>query len=182
MNMSLGTLLAAGKSWAGGEGAGRYRMRDGIRLPKFMAPQNPFKAEAEAEAESLRPTAPVKTLREGTEGTDGTDGTKRAGAVSVGGFSWLGYAEQRVRRAAAFCREQNPLARLGRPKLPGIPRFGKRPVQSEFSLEQVQVVRGDLTDADLEIVPAAKLGKTSGRPAWKNLTARLIGRGSEPKP
>jgi hypothetical protein len=172
--MSLGTLLAAGKSWAGGEGAGRYRMRQGNRLPKFMAPQNPFKAEAEAE--SLRPTAPVTTVREGTEGT------KRAGAVSVGGFSWLGYAGQRVRRAAAFCREQNPLARLSRPKLPGIPRFGKRPVQSEFSLEQVQVMRGDLTDADLEIVPAAKLGKTSGRPAWKNLTARLIGRRGEPKP
>lgn len=170
--MSLGTLLAAGKSWAGGEGAGRYRMRQGIRLPKFMAPQNPFKAEAEA----LRPTAPVPTVREGT------DGTKPAGAVRVGGFSWWGYAGQGVRRAAAFCREQNPLARLGRPKLPLIPRFGKRPVQSEFSLEQVQVLRGDLTDADLEIVPARRLGKTSGRPAWKNLTARLMGRRGEPKP
>lgn len=175
--MSLGTLLAAGKSWAGGEGAGRYRMRDGIRLPKFMVSQNPFKTEAGVEAGPA--TAPVTA--EG-DGTNRSDGTRRAVAASAESFSWWGCAGQGMRRAVSFCREQNPLARLGRPKLPGIPRLGKRTVQSEFSLEQVQVLRGDLTDADLEIVPARTFGKPSGSPTWKKLTARLFGGRSEQKP
>jgi hypothetical protein len=170
--MSFGTLLAAGKSWMGGEGAGRYRMRNGVRLPKFIAPGNPFKAEVGEEAPGARPPAPLMAAR---DGTDGTNGIKPALAVRAESFSWWGYAGQGLRRAASFCREQNPLARVGRPKLPGIPRFGKRPVQSEFSLEQVRVMRGDLTDADLEIIPAATLGKSVGSPAWKNLTARMFG-------
>jgi len=169
--MSLGTLLAAGKSWAGGEGTGRYRMRDGIRLPKFMSPQNPFKPEAGAETSATG----------ARDGRDGGHGAKPAAAVQTGNFSWLDFAGRGVRRAVSFCREQNPLARLGRPKLPGIPRFGKRPVQSEFSLERVQVLRSDLTDADLEIIPAARPDKTSDRPAWKKLTARLVSGRSEQK-
>lgn len=51
--MKFGKLLAAGKSWAGGNGIGRYQMRDGLHLPKFISPKNPFKQEAVAE-----PSAP----------------------------------------------------------------------------------------------------------------------------
>lgn len=51
--MKFGKLLAAGKSWAGGNGIGRYQMRDGLHLPKFISPKNPFKQEAVAQ-----PSAP----------------------------------------------------------------------------------------------------------------------------
>ena len=74
-----------------------------------------------------------------------------------------------------FCWEQNPLTRLGQPKLPGIPLFGKRAVQAEFSLEKVQVVRGDLAHADLEIVTAGGAGQSVAGPGWKSLTARMFG-------
>jgi len=51
--MKFGKLLASGKSWAGGNGIGRYQMRDGLHLPKFISPKNPFKQEAVAQ-----PSAP----------------------------------------------------------------------------------------------------------------------------
>jgi hypothetical protein len=37
---------------------------------------------------------------------------------------------------------------------PAIPRFTKPPVQGELSLDKIKVVRNDLSDADLEVVPA----------------------------
>jgi len=57
MKMKFGKLLASGKSWAGGNGIGRYQMRDGLHLPKFISPKNPFKQEAVAQ-----PSAPPKVV------------------------------------------------------------------------------------------------------------------------
>jgi len=37
---------------------------------------------------------------------------------------------------------------------PAISRFSKPPVQGELSLDRVKVVRNDLSDADLEVIPA----------------------------
>lgn len=62
---------------------------------------------------------------------------------------WCG---ETLKRAALFCVDHNPFSAIGKPKLAGIPRFGKAPVQSELSLERVQVVRNDLAHADLEVV------------------------------
>src|SRR6478735_2830695 len=64
MKMKFGKLLASGKSWAGGNGIGRYQMRDGLHLPKFISPKNPFKQEAVAQP-SAPPTvvaAPAMTV------------------------------------------------------------------------------------------------------------------------
>jgi hypothetical protein len=161
MNMSFGRLLAAGKSWVGGEGTGRYRMREGIRLPKFISPRNPFKPEPGAEAPSLPRLAPATTAVMMADAAPMAEGIPLWARVGAG-----------LRRAVWFCLEQNPLARLGQPQRPAIPRFGKAAVQEEFSLENVQVVRGDLTHADLEIVAA---GPPEAGPAWKNLTVRMFG-------
>jgi len=161
--MSFGRLLAAGKSWAGGEGTGRYRMQAGIRLPKFISPRNPFTSESRAEALSLRPLAPATTEPAAATARAEEDVPLWARA---GDGLW---------RAVLFCWEQNPLSRLSQPKLPGIPRFGKRAVQAEFALEKVQVLRGDLTHADLEIVSVGAAGQPVAGPGWKNLTARMFG-------
>jgi hypothetical protein len=42
-----------------------------------------------------------------------------------------------------------------KPQKPAIPRFSKTPVQGELSLDRIKVVRNDLSDADLQVVPAS---------------------------
>ena len=72
-----------------------------------------------------------------------------------------------------------------------IPRFPKPAVQGELSLERIQVVRNDLSDADLEIVPARPIAtpatatpaprlivKAEGaKSAWGRVTSRILGAG-----
>lgn len=50
---------------------------------------------------------------------------------------------------------------------PAIPEFNKAPLQAELSLASVRVVRNDLSDTDLELVPAttpSKSGEAAGKP------------------
>lgn len=208
--MKFGKLLAAGKSWAGGNGVGRYQMRDGLHLPKFISPKNPFKQEAVAQP-SAPPTvaaAPATELVEklaisfagesapsaSREGNafgcalaqepraparlDAGNGTKPDEAARGGsarsvqekavlvmrkGMSLLAAAAPKLKaaatwsgealkRAAMFCLDHNPFSAIGKPRLQGIPHFGKPVVQGELSLDRVKVVRNDLSHADLEVV------------------------------
>ncbi|MGC3958919.1 MAG: hypothetical protein QM813_13560 [Verrucomicrobiota bacterium] len=178
--MKFGKLLAAGKSWAGGHGVGRYQMRDGLHLPKFISPKNPFKQEAVARPSAppvvaaapamsvamaavepaLMPevtTAPVAAASElaapkllwKTHATNARE-------VVVGLFKLAGEFAKRsgvwLKRGAFFCLDHNPFSAIGKPRLAGIPRFGKPAVQGELSLDRVKVVRNDLSHADLEVV------------------------------
>ncbi len=87
----------------------------------------------------------------------------------------------------------NPLPLLGRFK-PGAnkspkPRPGRAAVQGELSLEKVKVVRNDLNDADVELMPARATVTTTvssgnlpplartGPTTWNRLTSRLVGAG-----
>lgn len=142
--MKFGKLLAAGKSWVGGNGIGRYQMRDGLALPKFISPRNPFKQEAVAEPVSP-PTvaaAPAVTVVPAV-----ADAVSPAKQISLSGRVGDG-----LKRVALFCLDHNPFSAIGRPKLSGIPRFGKGAVQGELSLDKVKVVRSDLNHSDLEVV------------------------------
>lgn len=206
--MKFGKLLAAGKSWAGGNGVGRYQMRDGLHLPKFISPKNPFKQEAVAQpsAPPAVAAAPATELveklpigfagepspsREGnTFGSalaqerraparlDAGNETKLAEAARDGsarsvqekavlvmrkGVSLLAaavpklkvaatWSGEALKRAAMFCLDHNPFSAIGKPRLQGIPHFGKPVVQGELSLDRVKVVRNDLSHADLEVV------------------------------
>ena len=163
--MSFGRLLAAGKSWVGGDGIGRYRMQKHIRLPKFISPRNPFKAEPTPETPGLPPAAPVAPLAMADAAPLVKPGEPRA-RVAAG-----------LRRFVLFCWDRNPFSGSGRAKLPAIPRFGRSGVQGELSLDKVQVVRGDLAHADLEVVPVGRGGNQAPSPAWKNLTTRVFGAG-----
>ena len=165
--MKFGKLLAAGKSWAGGNGIGRYQMRDGLHLPKFISPKNPFKQEAVAQpiAPSAVAAAPATTVVESVPKQvkpvkiqspavikvvwqDCAKKLKRTAVVVAKETSEL------TKQAALFCLDHNPFSAIGRPKLPGIPRFGKSAVQGELTLDRVKVVRSDLMHADLEVVRA----------------------------
>jgi len=80
-----------------------------------------------------------------------------------------------------------------RPKTvkPAIPRFTKPAVQGELSLDRIKVVRNDLSDADLEVVPAkvpsaaaspgpaSRLERKDGpvESGWARATVSLFGTG-----
>jgi hypothetical protein len=85
--------------------------------------------------------------------------------------------------AALFAR------RRAKASKPAIPRFNKPPVQTELSLDRIRVLRNDLRDADLEVVPAkaAAPPATPAQPvvdkpavaetAWGRLSERIAGAG-----
>lgn len=170
--MKFGKLLAAGKSWAGGNGVGRYQMRDGFHLPKFISPKNPFKQEAVAQPiapptvaaapatiiaapvasqEKVRPVIAVKIDWRGYAGKAGQTIVAAAKAVMALSKPAAKWAGEFVKRGMLFCLDHNPFSAIGNPKLPGIPRFGKSVVQGELSLDRVKVGQNDLMDADLEV-------------------------------
>lgn len=91
-------------------------------------------------------TSPPSSLTDGAEGRDEElSKTERAPAEVPGTVnSWL--------------KKLNPLVWFEnrKPTEPGaaIPRSNKGPVQGELSLDNIKVMRNDLSDADVEIVPA----------------------------
>lgn len=185
--MSLGRLLAAGKSLIGAhDGAGRYRVNKHLALPKFISPQNPFAPETlSSPAEISSPHRKTKSLVSIAPADMDTAG-KNDRQISLGARAvcWLGGWRQKL----------NPLPRL--PKPPGLvksagPRFPQPPVQPELSLDKVRVMRNDLSDADFEVVP--RLSPLVSRPpqpaspppekfdpadkTWNRLTTRIFGVG-----
>jgi hypothetical protein len=167
MNMSFGRLLAAGKSWVGGDGIGRYRMQKHIRLPRFISPRNPFKSENRLETPMLPVVDPTLTVTAAAV----------AAPQAPNKVPWRVRLAAGLRRFAVFCLDHNPFSQINQAQSPAIPRFGRVGVQGELSLNKVKVVRGDLAHADLEVVQAGSAGNQAASPAWKTLTARMFGVG-----
>lgn len=185
--MSLGRLLTAGKSLVGGqEVTSRYRMHEHLRLPKFISPRNPFATEAgaakaashEAEVESKRP---VRVASAPPASTDAPP-ERAVHRESPGGAN---------RRLSQWWDRVNPFSRAASAtqRVEALnPCFSKGSVQGELHLDRVRVVRNDLCDADLEIVPAKKspapdkrapsvahVGPTASTDsAWRRLSARFF--------
>lgn len=154
--MKFARLLASGRSLVNGNVAGRYQMQKGMSLPQFISPKNPFKQEAVAS-----PTAPpsgaaapatVSIVAPETEPAVKMEVAKLP-SIAAPKYSWQQRTAETLRKAALFCLDHNPFSAIGKPQLPGIPRFGRENVQGELSLDKVKVVRSDLTHADLEVVP-----------------------------
>jgi hypothetical protein len=162
--MSLGKLLTTGKSLVGLHNSGaRYQLRKGA-LPKFESSKNPFASRpheepsvanaerepqlpkltpAETAAANLKKTqrlpAPVAQAEVPLEKSQPVESVKPAPVVD----NWL--------------KKINPLVWLGSrkpaPAKSAAPRFGKAPVQGELSLDNIKVMRNDLSETDVEIVP-----------------------------
>ena len=155
--MSLLRLLATGKSWVGMDDlSARYRVSDPRGLPKFGGKKNPFRVTTRPEREELPNAKPQALERSGTVEVGGADSSPQSqpkpGAMSATsvpprgrGQGWLG---RLVAKIGAW------FTRAPRPAKPAIPQFAKLPAQGELSLDSVRVMRNDLTDADLEVVPA----------------------------
>jgi hypothetical protein len=66
-----------------------------------------------------------------------------------------------LERSVGWLQKLNPLDWWNRPSnaKPAIPRFNKAPVQGELSLDNIKVVRNDLSDTDVEVVPARVIAR-----------------------
>ncbi len=170
--MSLLRLLTTGKSWVEvRSNESRYRLTNQRLLPRFGPTRNPFQSNHPSEP------APVAAQVSGDKGGSGpfrqesanvntgcvTPATvpgpaqERAASSNADGRSFLKalrvtatalLGDYKSRLTAIFGR-----GRVQGPKL-AIPRFAKPAVQGELSLDRIIVVRNDLSDADLEVVPA----------------------------
>jgi hypothetical protein len=169
--MSLGKLLTTGKSLVGLHNSGvRYQLRKGA-LPKFESAKNPFAARTQAESSTTNP-ARGPELPKLTPAEAAAAGLKKTQPLSVLG-SLIAVREAAVDakrnsqpaeppKVAApvdsWLKKINPLVWLGnrKPAEPESPiqRFGKSrtPVQGELSLDNIKVMRNDLSDTDLEVV------------------------------
>ena len=178
--MSLMRLLTAGKSWAGGkDDIVRYRMTDPRAMPKFGSARNPFRSTAksgsvQSESQPLAVaansanhqeskvgarTAPVRRSQE-SKATPALlpERSVHPGAVRAGTVRALNNDTGAVQlwkaqlgRLASRLFQPRP-----RPVKRALADSAEAPVQGELSLEKIKVVRNDLSDADLEVVPAKK--------------------------
>lgn len=153
--MSLGKLLTTGKSLVGLHDGSRYKMRNGA-LPKFNSKKNPFAQKAPTQ-QTFTPmeeaAAKLKeTKRLPAVAVEPTPATKQpAAAKSEFMAKILGMLRSTLAKL-------NPLTWLPKRKpaepKSAIPRFDKPGVvQGELSLDNIKVVRNDLSDADVEVVP-----------------------------
>jgi len=181
VKMSLGRLLAAGRSLVGAHnGESRYRINKRVALPKFISPRNPFAKASKAES-------PAEIRGGGATGATARADTNTAGKED----SRTGMRARAVRWIGEWSRKVNPLARAQ--KQPGPARsavpVSEGRMQPELSLDNVRVVRNDLSDADFEVVakksPVAGRFPSPGVPvqarwesagsAWDRMTARFFG-------
>jgi hypothetical protein len=173
--MSLLRLLTAGKSLVGlRDSEPRYRLNRQRLLPKFPMRENPFRATVKPDggrdcaspvarpAENGVPAVGARRPEESElhvapmpEVQSGPENLARKWISKLRGL--------RGRNAQGFARRA--------------PQSDSAPgaVQTELSLDSVEVMRNDLSDADFEVVPSTTVSaKVPTRPAERD--------GSDPKP
>jgi hypothetical protein len=166
--MSLGKLLTTGKSLVGLSGTnGRYQLRTGA-MPKFESSKNPFAkshaeppapklSEAEIAAANLKktqalpllgevrevPKVPLETCEEARAAAEAK--AKEAARPAPVVDSWV----KKLNPMVWFQKDKPAEAKKATPRFSG----SKRPVQGELSLDNIRVMRNDLSEADVEVVP-----------------------------
>ena len=204
--MSLLRLLTAGKSLVGlRDGEHRYSVARRGLLPKFASKKNPFRASPGAEVGP----SPDKELPSGLDQSKPSEVNSSNGDGPTA-LSTKPHIESLAAQTAPLSSPhlREPIAddarRLSRVRWraflpwvgrrtqkPAIPRFEKIMVQGELSLESVKVVRNDLSDSDLEVVPTQPVvpapqpkqarpvitGSGENGSSWEQLTGRFLGAG-----
>jgi hypothetical protein len=163
--MSLGKLLTTGKSLVGlSQGNSRYQLKKGA-LPKFESARNPFAAKtlaepAEREPKLLADEADARSSKETPRlSALGALIVDREASVAVSRNSQPAETPQVAAPVDSWLKKINPMVWFGNRKpaeaKPAIPRFDKpqAPLQGELSLDNIKVMRNDLSEADVEVVP-----------------------------
>jgi hypothetical protein len=171
--MSLGKLLTTGKSLVGlSHSNSRYQLQKGA-LPKFESAKNPFAPKTPAEPAEREPQLPKLSPAEAAVAKEsprlsalGALIVDREASVVVNRNSHpaepakVSEPPKVAAPVDSWLKKINPLVWFGNrkpPELkPAIPRFHKSsaPVQGELSLDNIKVMRNDLSEADVEVVPA----------------------------
>ena len=187
--MSLMKFLTAGKSFDQKNSDGRYQISGKNGLPKFGSAKNPFAPKTPAGAATPKIAAPemaaAKTAASDLVKTrklpvlpEQLKQTKRLPAAAAPKISGekkdFAIWQKMIGGASAAFAKLNPFAWVVReksPARPAIPRFDKSATQTELSLDNIKVVRNDLNDADVEVVPAkVAVSHTNFKPALQPLT------------
>ncbi len=207
--MSLLRLLTAGKSLVGiRDYRSRYVARAGM-LPRFGSKKNPFRATVKPELG--KSADPSRSMQSGAltpqedqvtevspsaqpgneESRETQDSANRTGAEGAGGQRSVSPGAKRYASRMDTSFDWSKVLFWRRPKAAhqAVPRFSKPLVQGELSLDGVKVVRNDLSDSDLEIVPAKSRPTTptaeavtssiskdgTSETAWGRVAGRLFG-------
>jgi hypothetical protein len=186
--MKLGTLLATGKSLAlGRRGESPYRANKQIYLPKFSSPKNPFTATVEAKAETETAghaagsahAAPVK--KELVTKTQKLPTLPFAAGHQAAAVEKPAVPLKKPGRSLKWMSRLNPF--VSGPAFPAARgKNAKIPVQAELSLDAVKVLRNDLSDVDVEVVPlksrplssAGEPGPGPAKNTWGLLGGRFL--------
>lgn len=163
MSMSLGRLLTCGRSLVGLRSSeSRYQMRRKNLLPKFGSQSNPFvttRPEPLAAAAGQKFQAVGRTLITDPAPSPmcsaplvqaikdpGGDTKQAAGSIGKLRATWAGLV--RVLFLKSWFHRRKP-SKAARPER----GFQNGQMQGELSLESIKVVRNDLSEADIAIVP-----------------------------
>jgi hypothetical protein len=170
--MSLIRLLTTGRSLVNiRDGDSRYQVTSQRLLPHFGARENPFRSSGKAEPTPTARCSPQahtpKVAPPAMRATPALGGEPKAApkhrladrtaSVSSKLRSLIAVLRRwtatildgcKAKLARLFARRRSKAAKSA------IPRFDKPPVQTELSLDKIKVLRNDLSDADLEVVPA----------------------------
>jgi len=158
--MKLGTLLAAGKSLAlRRRGESPYRANKQFYLPKFGSPKNPF-ASANQPGGAIPPdetaAAPVKTpitvVAAKTQKLPTFSPAPRAVNNRSATVEKPAGPVPKPRHSLRWMNRLNPFA-SDSAFLAARTGNANAPVQAELSLDAVKVLRNDLSDVDVEVVP-----------------------------
>jgi hypothetical protein len=207
--MSLLRLLTTGKSLVGlKDTESRYRLTRQRLLPQFGRARNPFTSRGSPATAQVEAPAPEDLgANNPTEQSLGNPSPccKAAPRLPSLTQNWAtstsasgrGFAEALLRRALALLSGWRTKVislswrRSGKTERPAVQRLTKQAVQGELSLERIKVLRNDLSDADLEVVPAKEpVAPASAAPAvqtevaarcrertWRRVTTRMFGAG-----
>jgi hypothetical protein len=172
--MSLLRLLSTGRSLVDFRDSGsRYRVTRQKLLPKFGSARNPFRAPQRSE----RPAVPAVPAAAVTEPKGQPVRQPGLRPVLATARQWRAWATGQVAR---WWRPRPRPVRAAQPA-----QAARLPTQGELSLASVKVMRNDLSDADLEVVPArvraagavAVAKADAGSSAWGRMSTRLFGAG-----
>ena len=162
--MNLGNMLAAGKSFISGGASAAYRENKRVYLPKFNADRNPFAPKSLAQPAAVPAPVPASA--------------KKVARPVVATTQKLPALAPTPLRATNWANKLNPFRAAPAVAAPPMPM-----VQPELlSLNDVKVVHNDLTDADVEVVPAKSRGAAlpdvpmlpPAREPWEFMGERLM--------
>ena len=160
--MSLGKLLTTGKSLVGLTNANsRYHLQKGA-LPKFESARNPFAPKVRAELPERQPQLPKLTPAEVAAANLKKTQLMAVPAEPVVAASLNSKPAEPAKASPVvdgWLKKINPMVWFGNQK-PAEPKSAPRhegphaPIQGELSLDNIKVMRNDLSETDVEIVTA----------------------------